>query len=214
MTYRFSEHGDGYRVGFALRPWRPQYSTIVAWTPPGSRVLDAGCGDGVLGQKLINEKGCTVFGFDLDRVGVAAAKRRGVRARVHDANRPFPYKKAQFDVVICNEVLEFVQNPNFVVSEILRVGRTAVIEFPNFGFWFYRFQALTGRFPTLALYGHSVWETRQTKFFTYADVLAFPALKKARVTRRAGIDWKNRRVSWLATRFPNFFARSVILELV
>lgn len=213
MTYRFTEHGVGYRVGLALQSWRPQYSTIVDWTPSNSTVLDAGCGDGVLGEKLQKEKGSTVFGFDLDPIGVTAAIRRGVNARVHDADHPFPYKKGQFDVVICNEVLEFVRDPNFVVSEILRVGKMAIVEFPNFGFWFYRLQMLLGRFPTLALYGHTVWDTGQTKFFTLADFLAFPAVKNARIAHCAGIDWKNRHVSLLATRLPNLFARSVIVRL-
>lgn len=211
--YHFTEHGKSYRIDHTLQSWRPQYSTIVAWTPPNSTVLDAGCGDGVLGEKLKKEKECSVFGFDLDPIGVAAAKRRGVNARVHDADRPFPYKKGQFDVVICNEVLEFVRDPNFVVSEILRVGKRAIVEFPNFGFWFYRIQMLAGRFPTLALYGHAVWETRQTKFLSYNDFLDLPIMKKASVQRVAGIDWKNRRVSWLASRFPNVFARSVIVAL-
>lgn len=214
MTYRFTEHGVGYRAGHALRPWRPQYSTIVDWTPPNSRVLDVGCGDGILGKKLAKEKGCRVFGFDLDPTGVAAAKQQGVNACVHDADRPFPYKKGQFDVVICNEVLEFVRDPNFVVSEILRVGKAAIVEFPNFGFWFYRLQMLAGHFPSLSLYGHTVWETRQTKFFTLADFLRFPALKKTHSTRHAGIDWSNRRVGFLASRFPNLCARSVLLQLV
>lgn len=213
MTYRFTEHGVGYRLGQTLQSWRPQFDTIVSWAAPKSSVLDVGCGDGVLGARLLKEKHCTVFGFDLDPVGVAEAKRRGVSARLHNADEPFPYKKGQFDLIICNEVLEFVCDPNFVVSEILRVGRQAIVEFPNFGFWLYRLQLLCGRFPSLALYGHPWWETRQTKFFTFADFLKLPAMKSVTVIRIAGTNWKNRSVSYLATRLPNFFARSVILLL-
>lgn len=210
--YRFSEFGQ-YKIGKALTPFRPQFPVIISWVKTGSNVLDVGCGDGVLGQRLIQEKRCHVHGIDLDEIGVAEAKRRGIDARVGDADDGLPFKAHSFDVVICNELLEFVRNPNFVISECLRVGKTAIIEFPNFGFWFYRLQTLAGRFPTLALYGYSVWGTRQTKFFTYADFLRFPALKNARITRLAGIDWKNRRVSYLGTRFPNLFARSVLLEI-
>lgn len=210
--YRFSEFGQ-YKIGKALTAFRPQFPVIISWVKEGANVLDVGCGDGVLGQRLIKERRCRVHGIDLDEIGVAEAKRRGIQARVFDADDGLPFKAHSFDVVVCNELLEFVRNPNFVISECLRVGSTAIIEFPNFGFWFYRLQMLAGRFPTLALYGYSVWETRQTKFFTYADALRFPALKKARVTRRVGIDWKNRNISLLATRLPNLFARSVIMEI-
>lgn len=214
MTYRFTEHDRGYREKHTLQPWRPQYETIISWVPSGSHVLDIGCGDGVLGASLIKEKNCRVWGFDLDPIGVAEAKRKGLRAVVHDADMPFPYKAKQFDVAICNELLEFVTDPNLVVSEALRVSKkTAIMEFPNFGFWVYRLELLFGRFPRLALYGHRWWNTRQTKFFTYRDFLSLPIMKKARMCRIAGIDWRNRRVSWLASRFPNFFARSVMIAV-
>lgn len=212
MTYRFTEHGKGYQLGKTLQSWRPQFNTIVSWVPEGSSVLDVGCGDGVLGNTLIKEKGCRVSGFDVDSVGVTESRRKGLITRVHDANMPFPYKSKRFDVAICNELLEFVEKPNVVIAETLRVGKRAIIEFPNFGFWFYRAELLFGRFPKLALYGHRWWNTRQTKFFTFTDFMELPAIKRATVTRVAGIDWKNRNVSYLATHIPNLFARSVLIE--
>lgn len=196
-----------------LQPWRPQYKTIISWVPVGANVLDIGCGDGVLGDTLIREKNCRVWGFDLDPIGVNEANRKGIHAVVHDASKQFPYKNRQFDVAICNEVLEFVEDPNRTVSEALRVAKAVIIEFPNFGFWFYRLEMLFGRFPQLALYGHRWWDTRQIKFFSYNDFSALPIMKKVRIEHMAGIDWKNRRVSWLASRFPNIFARSVIAKL-
>lgn len=213
MTYRFTEHDKGYAVGKTLQPFRPQFAQIVSWVPRGLTVLDIGCGDGVLGATLIKEKSCHVWGFDLDSIGVKEAKRKGVRAVVHNANKRFPYKTNQFDVAICNEVLEFVEDPNLVISEALRVAGTAIIEFPNFGFWLYRIQLLLGHFPRFALYGHQWWNTRQTKFFSYADFLQLPSMQHTTIGRIAGIDWRNRGVSYLATRLPNLFARSVIIEI-
>lgn len=212
--YRFTEHTKGYALGATLQPWRPQFTAITAWVPEGSRVLDIGCGDGVLGAKLLREKNCRVWGFDLDPTGVAEAKRKGVRAVIHDTSLPFPYKAGRFDVAICNELLEFVTDPNLVVSEALRVSKkTVIMEFPNVGFWLYRLELVFGRFPRLALYGHRWWNTGQIKFFSYADFLTLPVLKKTTIRRVAGIDWKNRRVSRLASRFPNMFARSVLVML-
>lgn len=212
--YRFDEHGKGYKVGETLQSWRPQFETIVSWVKPGSKILDVGCGDGVLGEKLIKEKKCDVFGFDLDSVGVAESKRRGMKTRVWDAGEKFPYQNKSFDVVICNELLELVKKPDFVLSECLRVGKTAIVEFPNFGFWFYRLQLVFGRFPSLVLYGHQWWETHMIRFPSLADFLSMPVMRNVQVKRMVCIDWKNREVSFLSRFFPNIFGRSCILELI
>lgn len=212
--YRFEEHGVGYQLGKALRPWRPQFPVIFSWIPKGAKVLDVGCGDGVLGERLRKEKNCTVYGLDLDEVGVEEAKRRGVKAKVWDADEGLPFKTNQFDIAICNELLELVRKPDLVVSEVARVGKTAIVEFPNFAFWFYRLELLWGRFPHFALYGHKWWETQMIKFFSYSDFLRLPSMQHLTIKRRACIDWKNRKISFLAKFFPNLFGRSCILELV
>jgi methionine biosynthesis protein MetW len=211
--YRFNEHGEGYRIKKTLQPWRPQFPVIINWIPVGSKVLDVGCGDGVLGEMLIKEKNCNVYGIDLDEIGVREAIRKGVKALVGDADEGLPYPDKSFDVVVCNELLEFVNSPDFVVGELLRVGKKVIIEFPNFGFWFYRLQMLFGRFPSLSLYGHMWWETSQVRFFSLADFNKLPFLRKAMILQRACIDWKNRKVSILSRFAPNLFARSCILEM-
>lgn len=211
--YRFDEHGIGYRVGHTLQTFRPQFPIIISWIPKNSKVLDVGCGDGVLGEKLIKEKQCEVFGIDLDEIAVKEAKRRGIKAEVRDMDDGLSWKNKKFDVVICSDVLQYSHQPDIVVSELLRAGKVVIVEFPNFGFWFYRLQTLLGRFPKLSLYGHAWWNTRQTKFFSLADFLSLPSLKKAKLNKIICIDWKNRHVSFLAKFNPNFFGRSCILEL-
>lgn len=212
-NYRYLEHGVGYRVNKTLQPWRPQFSIILSLIKNGSHVLDVGCGDGVLGELLIKKKKCTVKGVEVDEVGVKKARKRGIDARVLDINEGLPFKRNSFDVVVCNEVLQYIDNPDFVVSETLRVGKKVIIAFPNFGFWAYRLEHLLGRFPKLSLYGHTWWETNQTKFFSLSDFLDLPSLQKVRIKKLVCIDWKNREVSLLAKINPNFFGRSCILEL-
>lgn len=211
-AYQYDEHGLSYQLGKCLRPWRPEFPIIARWVKRGSRVLDAGCGDGVLGEKLIKEKRCTVFGFDLDRIGVQEARRRGIEAIVHDADNKFPYKDKQFDVVVSNGLSPFVVKPNSVVSELKRVGKTAIVSFPNFGFWFYRLEMLLGKFPSFALYGHTWWTTRQIKFFSFADFLSLPAMKDTTIKKLVCLDWRNRVPSTLAELSPNLFGRSCIIE--
>ena len=134
-------------------------------------------------------------------------------AKVFDFDDALPYKSNNFDIVIASDILQYSKSPDASIREWLRVGKKLIIYFPNFGFWFYRLELLLGHFPSLALYGHEWWETRQTKFFTFSDFLKLPAMNKITVTRLAGIDWKNRGVSYLAIKLPNIFARSVIIEI-
>jgi len=211
-AYRFDEHGKGYKLGKTLQSFRPEFSPIISWVQKNSKVLDVGCGDGALGQKLIKEKNCVVFGFDLDAAGVKEAKRKGLEAIVWDANEKFPYPTNSFDVVICNTVLEFIEKPDFAVSELFRVSKkTVIISFPNFGFWFYRLQMLFGNFPSFSLYGHAWWQTRMTTFFSLSDFLKLPFLKGKKPNKSYFIDWKNRDESFLSKFSPNFFSRACIL---
>lgn len=211
--YSFDEHGVGYKVGRKLQKWRPQFSTIVDWIKPESSVLDVGSGDGVLAERLEKEKHCTVLAVDLDGMAVRETKRSGIKAQRLDVDDGLPFKDNSFDVAVCSDLLQYVKKPDFVMGEILRIGKSTIVQFPNFGFWFYRLVFLTGRFPKLALYGHKWWESQITRNFTLEDFLRLPSLKNAFVKRMICIDWKNRNISLLARFWPNFFARSCILEL-
>lgn len=175
--------------------------------------MDVGCGDGVLGEYLIRDKNCTVYGIDLDPVGVAEARRRGVKARIVDADNGLPYKNKSFDVVIVCGLLELVRKPDFVVAETLRVSERVIFSISNFGFWLYRLEHLFGKFPSFALYGHTWWETTQTTFFSLSDFLSLPSLQNATVKRISCIDWKNKEVSKLAKLNPNLFGRNCIIEI-
>src|SRR5450830_1188223 len=99
--YRFHEHGIGYQKGKFLQPWSPQFQIIVSWIDKNSTVLDVGCGDGVLGEKLIKEKNCQVTGIDLDENVVAEAKRHKIQTKIWDVDKGLSYPGNGFDVVVC-----------------------------------------------------------------------------------------------------------------
>lgn len=211
--YRFNEHGVGYKLGKFLQPNRPQFSIIIDWVKSESKVLDVGCGDGVLGERLVKQKKCRVYGVDLDEIAVKEAERHGIKSQVLDVDEGLPYKDKSFDIVVASDCLQYMKEPDFVISEMLRVGKIVIVYFPNFGFWIYRLQMLFGKFPKLSLYGHTWWNTLQTRFFSLNDFLSLPSLKKTKINRLVCIDWKNRKISFLAKFVPNFFGRSCILEL-
>lgn len=211
--YRYEEKGETYQSGKTLRSWRPQFPVILSWINKGSKVLDVGCGDGALGEFLIRDKDCLVHGIDLDPVGVAEARRRGVKARVFDADEGLPFKSKSFDVAIVCGLLELLRKPDFVVAETLRVSERVIFSISNFGFWLYRLENLFGKFPSFALYGHTWWETDQITFFSLSDFLALPSLQNTTIKGLSCIDWKNKEVSQLAKLNPNLFGRNCIIEI-
>lgn len=211
--YRYEEKGGNYQAGRTLRSWRPQFPVILSWINKGSKVLDVGCGDGALGEFLIRDKNCLVHGVDLDPIGVSEARKRGVKARILDADDGLPFKDKSFDVVIVCGLLELVRKPDFVVAETLRVSKRVIFSISNFGFWIYRLEHLFGKFPSFALYGHAWWETTQIKFFSLSDFLSLPSLQNATVKRLSCIDWKNKEVSQLGKLNPNLFGRNCVIEI-
>lgn len=213
QKYRFDEHGIGYKVGKKLQSWRPQFSIIVSLVKEKSSVLDIGCGDGILAERLARIKKCKVVGIDLDETAVKELKRSGVKGRVHDIDEGIPFKNKSFDYVIMSDVLQYLKKPNFVISEALRVGKSFIVYFPNFGFWIYRLMFLTGKIPKLALFGHEWWESQLTRMFSYNDFLKLPSLKKTRIKKIVCINWANRKISFLAKFAPNFFGRCCVLEI-
>ncbi|MBI4230650.1 MAG: methyltransferase domain-containing protein [Planctomycetes bacterium] len=199
-----------------MRSDRPEHPVIVSWVPPLARVLDVGCGEGTLSERLARERGASVWGIDVSRTGAAQAARKGVRVVCADLNAGFPIGPVRFDVVVLNQVLTHVRRPGEVLAGALERADRVVVAYPNLGYWRSRLDLLArGRFPRSVLYGRAWHENRQIHLHTHRDFLdllrRFPAW---RIGRRAFLGSDSRTPSLLARRFPGLFAMICILELV
>jgi methionine biosynthesis protein MetW len=202
-TWR-ADYGYAQRAGAPVD--RPEYATLIGWTPRGSRVLDVGCGDGSLGARLIAERGAEVTGLDLDPTGVEIARSRGLDARVADVDAGLPFPDRRFDVSIMNVTLHMVYRPGFVLCELLRVSRIALVTFPNVAHLFARFELMAGRFPRRPLYGRHWYDTRHIHLFSWTDFRDLLDELGAGVTAARHFGRDSRSESWLAARWPNLFA--------
>ncbi|MEZ6067573.1 MAG: methionine biosynthesis protein MetW [Planctomycetaceae bacterium] len=144
---------------------------IMTHVDRGSRVIDLGCGDGRLLQKLRDDHDCSIMGVELNFEMFTAAIGRGVPVQQADLNRGLnAIPDDTFDVAVVSQTLQQVNRPLEVMREIIRVARRALVVVPNFGHWRIRLQvAMSGRAPMTASLPHEWYETPNVHFLTMLD---------------------------------------------
>jgi methionine biosynthesis protein MetW len=149
---------------------RADFDLIAGWVRPGERVLDLGCGDGALLQRLIEERGARGYGIELEDAGVLAAVRRGINVIQSDLEQGLAgFGDRSFDHVVLSRTLQTVRHTENILREMLRVGREAVVSFPNFAYWKNRMAVMDGRMPVSEDLPYEWFNTPNLRFFTIPD---------------------------------------------
>ena len=149
---------------------RFDFQLIASWIAPGSRVLDLGCGDGVLLAGLAATHGVTGYGIEIDDANVLASVKNGVNVVQRDLEEGLSiFGDGAFDFVILSQTLQAMRNVEGVLREMLRVGREGIVTFPNFGFWRHRLDVLQGYMPVSRTLPHSWYDTPNIHLCTVKD---------------------------------------------
>ena len=182
---------------------RSDYAIISQLVQPNTRVLDVGCGDGELLHWLAMHKGIEARGIEIVSSRVQRAIARGVSVYQGDIDQGLAdYPADAFDYVILSQTLQEVRKPLHVLSEMLRVGRRAIVAFPNFGHWSVRLAHLwSGRAPRTKLFPHDWYDSPNIHFLTIQDFEAL-ASKETWIVERAIYLNGDKEVN----RFPNLMA--------
>ncbi len=192
LTMRGAALGDsGKRIDLLM---------VADMVAPGSRVLDVGCSDGELMELLATRRGCDARGIELSREGVNAAVARGLAVIQGDADVDLAdYPDDSFDYVILSQTIQATRAPKKVLEHMLRVGRRAIVSFPNFGFWRMRLDLLlNGRMPRTDNLPYSWHDTPNIHFCTIRDFVALVDEVGARIESAAALDAAGQKVRFTA----------------
>lgn len=193
---------------------RIDHDIILDLVPRGAKVLDLGCGDGSLLEKLVRTKDVRGSGIEISDEGVRACIEKGLAVMQGDIDLGLTdWPDQSFDYIILNQTLQAVMKPEMVLREMLRVGRKAVMGFPNFAYWKMRmYLLLYGRMPKTKFLAYEWFNTPNIHFCSIKDFDEYCEKYGLRVERRIylSIDRGGRVLQGI---LPNLFAETAVYLL-
>ncbi|HEX7249292.1 MAG TPA: methionine biosynthesis protein MetW [Burkholderiales bacterium] len=149
---------------------RADLEAIVKWVPQGARVLDLGCGDGALLRHLWQAREAPGYGVEIDDRSVVACVANDVNVIQADLESGLSlFADRSFDCVILSQTLQAMRHQEAILREMLRVGREAIVSFPNFGHWSARLQVMLGRMPVSKALPYEWYDTPNLHHCTITD---------------------------------------------
>ncbi|MFA5865361.1 MAG: homoserine O-acetyltransferase [Phycisphaerae bacterium] len=190
---------------------RYEYPVIEELIDINSKVLDLGCGSGNLLQLLAENRGVDGRGIEIREDKIVECVGRGVTVIQHDLDMSLPtFPDKSFDYVLLSQTLPEVHHPELVLREMLRIGRLAIVSFPNFAYWRARVQfAFTGKAPKTAHLPNAWHQTERIRFLSLKDFEIFCEILGARIITKVALDKKGRKIPFL----DNFMAEQAVYVL-
>jgi methionine biosynthesis protein MetW len=187
---------------------RAIHQVIADLIPPGSRVLDLGCGDGALLAYLRDVRQCTGYGVELDDGKVLECVRRGVNVIQRNLEEGLSlFEDNSFDVVLQLDTLQHLRNTEAMLRETARIGRLGLVSFPNFAHWPHRLSVLRGRMPVTRALPYQWYDTPNIRVSTFADFEVLARKNGLHILESFGIKQGE-----VVKRWPNLLASTAVFK--
>ena len=193
---------------------RDDLQLISDWIPADASLLDLGCGDGTLLAHLKQHKQIRGYGLEINQDNLAACFEKGVNVLEQDLDEGLGnFQNHRFDYVVMTQALQAVLRPDQILNEMLRVGREAIITFPNFGHWRVRaYLGLKGRTPVSSALPYEWYNTPNIHLCTVQDFETHCRKSNIRILERQVIN-RHHRSGLLARLWPNLFGEIAIYRV-
>ena len=159
---------------------KPEFKIIADLIEKDTRVLDVGCGDGTLMEFLKDNKEIDIRGIEISKTNVQKCIGKGLTVIEGDAEKDLSqFPDGSFDFVVLSQTLQAFLNPEKVISELLRVGKKAIVTIPNFGYWKVRLHLLIkGTMPITRTLPDEWYNTPTLHMCTIQDFFNFCEKRK------------------------------------
>jgi len=193
---------------------RPDFDVIAGWIEPGHKVLDLGCGDGSLLKHLIDSRGVRGWGVEIDDANILAAIKNGINIIQGNLEKGLEvFADQAFDHVVLSRTLQTVRHTEGILLEMLRVGREAVVSFPNFAYWKNLRSVLDGRMPVSEDLPYQWYDSPNVRFFTLLDFEALCQQMGLIIRERSVLDEHGQTVDNDDERDLNFLGSLAVYRL-
>lgn len=191
------------------------YSIIAKIIEENSTVLDLGCGDGTLLKSLIDNKHVKAKGIEINQDCVISCLEKGVCTIQGDIDEGLTqFSDKEYDYVILNRTVQATDHPDFVIKEMLRVGKKVIVSFPNFAYWRVRFYLLfKGKMPVSKMLPYEWYNTPNIHLLTINDFFEFAKNNNIKILKSIYLNHSKVRKNKILRLFPDFFAEEAVFIL-
>ena len=169
---------------------KKEFKEIANLLPNDIRVLDVGCGDGSLMNFLLKEKNIEVRGLELEKQNVQECIYKGLPVIQGDAETElYQFPNQSFDCVVLSQTLQAFYNPDKVLKELLRIGKSVIVSIPNFGYWKVRMSLLFfGKMPMTKTLPYTWHNTPNLHMCTIKDLFNYCEEKNINIQKVFGVN--------------------------